>query len=75
MIDWKELGQAALLGALYGGAAVLAVTQKLDVALLSAVAVGIIRGAAIAVVGFMEPKTTKSSKIFESKYSKWKRIL
>jgi len=75
MIDWKELGQAALAGAIYGGAAVLVTVQKLDVALVVAVAVGIIRGAAIAIVGIFEPKGTAAKKVNDSKYSKWKKIL
>jgi len=75
MIDWKELGQSALIGALYGGAAVLVTVQKLDIALLAAVAVGIVRGCALAIVGFLEPKQTAKRNIFDSKYNKWKRIL
>jgi len=75
MIDWKELGQSALTGAIYGGAAVLVTVQKLDVALITAVAVGVIRGAAIAVVGLLEPKTTSKRNVYESKYTKLKRIL
>lgn len=75
MVDWKELAQQALIGAVYGGAAVLVVVQKFDVALLSAVAVGLVRGGAMAIVGYLEPKATSHKRIFESQHSKWKRIL
>ena len=62
MINWKELGQQALVGAIYGGAAALVVVKDLNLAILSAVAVGVIRGIAQAVIGFIEPKTTAATK-------------
>lgn len=75
MIDWKELGQKAIIGAIYGGSAVLAVSQDLNFALLSALAVGVIRGCAQAVIGYLEPKNT-ASKPFgkETKYEKAKKL-
>ena len=77
MIEWKELGQQALIGAIYGGSAVLVTIKKLDVALLAAVAVGILRGAAFAIVGALEPKPTaaQQKRLFETKHSKLKRLL
>ena len=75
-MDWKELGLQALMGAVYGGAGILAVTQKLNLALLSALAVGVVRGAGIALVTALEPKTTAvNMKKLDTKYSRLKRIL
>jgi len=65
-MDWKELGQKALIGAVYGAAGALVVIQNFKIALFSAVAVGIIRGASLAVLEYLEPKTT-SVKGFKQK--------
>ena len=75
MIDWKELAMTALMGAVYGGAGVLVAAKRLDVALLSALVIGVLRGGAFAIMEFKEPKDSKANKIFVTQTQKLKRIL
>ena len=76
MMEWKELGMKALIGAIYGGAGVMAITKELNLALLSALAVAVVRGAGTALVAALEPKTTAArNRKLQTKYDKIKRVL
>lgn len=72
-MNWKELGMQALMGAVYGAAGALVVVKDFKITIFSAVAVGIIRGAAQAVLQYMEPKS--SAIRVSTKTDRLKRIL
>lgn len=64
----NELAGKALMGFIYGAAVALAATQAFNVALISGVAVAAVRGAASAVVSYIESK--QSTAVFSSRRKK-----